>query len=434
MSEQLHILDKLDRIAEIKEQIRLAINAKKVEVLEDVPLSEYPDKILQIGEPRVIPESEYLTFTAKKDNSKIQLINNGNNNPIIYYKLNDAEEYVLWDHINNSIDLNNGDIVKMYGENDFQFSKSEQQYSNFNLIGLFEVSGNCNSLASSIDINIALPYCFINLFQNNYTSLSSSPELPSEIVLSYSYKGMFSECRGLRVAPELPASFVGIYGYSHMFDHSGIVSCPNLPATVLSQYSYSYMFSYTSITEMPELIATSIDQFCYSYMFSNCPNLSKGNLIHSNFMKQSCCEHMFKNCTSLVEPPRLTSTNLAYCCYNFMFEGCTALEYTPELPAMQLENNCYQYMFSGCTSLLSITSLPAINLANACYYGMFENSESLINTVDLPAKSLPILIDTFGLPAYLNEGFLTTLPLRPHNAILNLVFFLDFLTLTFLVA
>ena len=53
---------------------------------------------------------------------------------------------------------------------------------------------------------------------------------------------------------------------------------------------------------------------------------------------------------------------------------------------------------------------------------------SPLNLTDtfLPAKSLPILIGTFFLPLYLNAGFLTILALRPHNAILNLVFFLDF--------
>ena len=91
MSEQLHILDKLNRIAEIKEQIRLAINIKKVEVGEDIPLSEYPDKILKIGEPRVIPESEYLTFTAKRDNCTIHLNNRGTNTPVLYYSKNGGD-------------------------------------------------------------------------------------------------------------------------------------------------------------------------------------------------------------------------------------------------------------------------------------------------------------------------------------------------------
>ena len=82
MSEQLHILDKLDRIAEIKEEIRDAINTKGVEVDENVPLSNYPDKILEIEGgsspvivyPLVKVLEEDWDETVKEDNTLYAII------------------------------------------------------------------------------------------------------------------------------------------------------------------------------------------------------------------------------------------------------------------------------------------------------------------------------------------------------------------------
>lgn len=80
MSEQLHILDKLDRIAEIKEEIKDAINTKGVEVDETVPLSDYPDKILEIesGGPVIYPLVKVLEEdwdeTVKEDNTLYAIV------------------------------------------------------------------------------------------------------------------------------------------------------------------------------------------------------------------------------------------------------------------------------------------------------------------------------------------------------------------------
>lgn len=48
MADSLTIFEKLTRIEQIKENIRVAINTKGVTVENTVPLNDYPEKILEI--------------------------------------------------------------------------------------------------------------------------------------------------------------------------------------------------------------------------------------------------------------------------------------------------------------------------------------------------------------------------------------------------
>ena len=242
----------------------------------------------------VVPESEYLTFTAVEANSSVTLkFASGSN---FQYDLNGTG--LTGYTAGTTITLANvGDYVRFRGK-DTKFG-----YSNHvTLTGKVACSGNVMSL---------------RLDDNG----------KSQGLSNYCFESMFEGCTGLTSAPELPETDLkdGCYGYM-FFGCTNLTTAPELPATMLAEYCYSAMFNgCASLTTAPELPATTLARYCYTNMFSGC--------------------------TSLTAAPELPATSLAPYCYGAMFAGCTSLTTAPELPATTLESGCYSRMFYGCSSI-----------------------------------------------------------------------------------
>ena len=241
----------------------------------------------------IVPESEYLTFTAEEAGSSVTLKYTGGT--LQYNKNNSGwQSYTA----GTRIDLASaGDSVRFRGK-DTTFN-----YSNHVSIGgKVACSGNVMSLRLDDNGKVqGLSYiCFSNMFYG-CAGLITAPKLPETTLVEGCYASMFSGCTNLTVAPELPATALAPSCYSSMF-----VGC-------------------TSLTTAPELPATTLAPSCY--------------------------ERMFYGCTSLTTAPELPATTLASYCYSYMFAGCEKLTTAPELPATELEYACYSSMFVGCSKI-----------------------------------------------------------------------------------
>ncbi|MER2147817.1 MAG: ubiquitin-like protein [Ruminococcus sp.] len=241
----------------------------------------------------ILPESDYLTFTAEEAGSTVTL--NVASGSDLQYDLNGTglTGYTAGTQITLA---NAGDYVRFSGTGT-KFSSSKH----FSLTGKVACSGNVMSM---------------RLNGGKVQSLED-----------YCFQYMFYQCQGLTTAPELPETTLASRCYYGMFQGcTNLTKAPDLPATALANNCYGYMFcNCTSLTELPELPATNLAYSCYSYMFSGC--------------------------TSLTTAPELPATTLTGNCYRNMFYGCTSLTELPALPATTLANNCYFYMFNGCKNI-----------------------------------------------------------------------------------
>ena len=254
--------------------------------------------------------ANYLTFSAVDGSAEFTIRNFGDNAPNIQYLMNGE-----W------IDLEEGETVKMKGKNSTimlrgtnpeGFSKSETQYTKFEMTGNIEASGSVMSLIDGFGETTVIPngYCFTHLFENcesliqapelpskrltnncyeymfsGCTSLAGAPELPATTLAAECYEGMFINCKKIRVSPELPATTMADYCYYSMFAGcKGIIKAPELPATTLADHCYYKMFSGCTFTKAPELPAKTLVDGCYSGMFSGCENVSQ---IKVNFTEWS---------------------------------------------------------------------------------------------------------------------------------------------------
>lgn len=170
-------------------------------------------------QPAGTGQEHFLIFTAAAA-STIALQNYGGNAPVVYYSLNDGD-FALWDY--SAISMGTGDVVRMYGNNGTQFNKSNTQYSHFNIAGSVAASGDLNALLSIKGSKTVGESCFIYLFQNNYSSLTSAPNLPATTLANRCYQQLFNNCRAMLTAPsDLPALHISNYSYMLMFQNCPI--------------------------------------------------------------------------------------------------------------------------------------------------------------------------------------------------------------------
>lgn len=286
----------------------------------------------------IIPEPNWVTFTAEEDNSSVGLEKLSTNH-ILKYSTN-AYNWNVFDTSTN-ISLNNGD--KIYIRGILSANNTSSNYTQFKMSGKIAASGNCNAIWNYQDLNAPLKnYCGHHMF-SYCTALTTAPELPATTLATQCYNRMFSHCTSLTVAPELPATVLGESCYAYMFYRcESLTKAPELPATELAVNCYASIFSYcTSLTTAPEILpATVLADYCYS--------------------------RMFWGCTSLTITPKLPATELAAYCYESMFCNCSSLMTAPELPAAVLADYCYDHMFYGCTFLNHITCLATNILASQC--------------------------------------------------------------------
>ena len=244
-----------------------------------------------VGE--VVPENEFLTFTAVEANSSVTMnVLSGSN---LQYNNNSGwQSYTAGTQITLA-DV--GDSVRFCGK-DTTFNWSNR----VSLTGKVACSGNVMSLRLDGDGKVQglTNNCFDSMFYG-CTSLTQAPELPETELVDYCYNRMFYGCTNLTKAPELPA--------------------------------------------------TNLAQSCYERMFSGCTSLTKAPELPATNLADSCYSNMFYGCTSLTELPALPATTLASNCYSYMFSGCTSLTELPALPATTLANSCYSRMFYNCSKI-----------------------------------------------------------------------------------
>ena len=197
------------------------------------------------------PKCDALCFTAKYNQSTIQLTKVGNPEDINLQTSFDGKSWTLY---------NVGDIItvpkagdKVYfkakGSNR-SLAKDPSNYHKFVTNSEIEASGNVNSLLEE-DETVARTmslynhqFCYVYLF--SYTHLTKAPELPSTELDYGCYAMMFNGCPYLTQAPALPA-------------------------TTLANWCYYTMFSgCTSLTTAPELPAYTLVDSCYAGMFAGC--------------------------------------------------------------------------------------------------------------------------------------------------------------------
>ena len=263
-----------------------------------------------VGE--VVPENEFLTFTAVEANSSVTMnVLSGSN---LQYNNNSSwQSYTAGTQITLA---SAGDSVRFRGK-DTTFD-----YSNHVSIGgKVACSGNVMSLR----------------LDNNGMSRG----------LSYGcFTSMFRECTGLTAAPKLPETKLMINCYSFMF------------------------YRCTSLTTAPALPATMLAANCYTSMFNGCMSLTTAPELPATTLAPNCYTRMFNGCKSLTTAPELPATTLVSYCYSNMFYDCESLTTAPELPATTLADNCYNNMFYYCKSLTAAPELPATTLTQTPEYSI----------------------------------------------------------------
>lgn len=307
----------------------------------------------------VIPDPNYLCFTANTAWSTIQLTKVWSPNAATFETSTDQDNwtaYTIWDTITLS---NIWDKVywRNRTSNMSSISSSWTNYFNYVMTGSIAASWNLNYLQRKKPILSLWWFCFSWLFKW-CTSLTTAPELPATTLGKYCYQEMFYWCTALTTAPELPATTLPQRCYYSMFQWcTALTTVPeSLGGTLGSAWDTCcwYMFaSCTSLTSWPELPATTISgESCYTHMFDGCTALASATEeLPATTLTQSCYASMFKDCTALTTVPKLPATTLSVQWYYYMFQWCTSLVTLPELPATTFPNYCYNNMFKWCTGI-----------------------------------------------------------------------------------
>ena len=281
-----------------------------------------------------IPPPDALTLTATADNSSVMLKKVGSLSNT--FEVDTGNGWTPY-NLGTPITRNRGETVKFRCVN-HPTTQSATKYIHFEMSGVFEASGDCNSLLSpnyaSIRSLNGYSYAFYKLFCD-CGSLTTAPTLPATTLAKDCYRYMFSGCTALTQVPSLPAMELERGCYESMFkDCVSLTQAPSaLPAIDLAPRGYFGMFEgCTSLINAPTIAATTCR-------------------IGSDKYDNAHLSYMFRNCTALANPPEIHLTTLAYHALYFMFSGCTSLIRAPRLPAMTLEEGCYYGMFSRCSSL-----------------------------------------------------------------------------------
>ena len=199
--------------------------------------------------------SESLCFTAKYNNSTIQLIKEGSPDNINLQTSTDGNTWTPY-NIGDVITVPNagGKVYFAAVRSNYTLASSPSDFYKFVTTGEFEASGNVNSLLEE-DPNIARTmslesrqFCFAYLFSN--AALTTAPELPATTLAYGCYAMMFNNCQVLTQAPVLPAYDLADFCYYYMFENC------------------------TALTQAPELPAYQLVDSCYAYMFQGCTSLN----------------------------------------------------------------------------------------------------------------------------------------------------------------
>ena len=212
-------------------------------------LGNPPDKVEQWIKNNYGPKCDALCFTAKADQSTIQLTKVGNPDSI---NLQTSFDGKSWTHYNVedviTIPKAGGKVYFKAKGSNHRMATSPENYHKFVTNSEIEASGNVNSLLEE-DETVARTmslyneqFCYAYLFSG--TTLTTAPELPSTELYYGCYAMMFSGCLYLTQAPALPATTLANYCYYSMFnDCTSLTTAPELPAYTLVNSCYTGMFA-----------------------------------------------------------------------------------------------------------------------------------------------------------------------------------------------
>lgn len=188
---------------------------------------------------------DYLKFTATQNGSTVGIVNTSNQ-PDIQVNVN-GTGWQDWDY--STIDLDNGEWVKMRGDNPLGFSRVFNQYSTFAVTGSVAGSGNIMTLIDMTGETDTIPcdYCFGSIF-SGATGLTSAPDFPAVNLTSGCYYMAFANSGVVTPMSELPARSVPASAYFGMFNKaSHLATPPQIGSPSMSNYSMAMMFAQSGI-------------------------------------------------------------------------------------------------------------------------------------------------------------------------------------------
>ena len=179
------------------------------------------------------PKCDALCFTAKYNNSTIQLTKLGSPDGINLQTSTNGSSWTPY-NVEDVITVPNAGgkvYFKAVGSNG-SLASGDSNFHYFVTSGEFEASGNINSLLEEDEETARTmslegkEFCYVYLFSG--TSLTQAPELPATTLANYCYEHMFEGCTSLTRAPELPATTLANSCYNSMF-----YDCTNLNTITL---------------------------------------------------------------------------------------------------------------------------------------------------------------------------------------------------------
>lgn len=242
---------------------------------------------------RVNPEP--LTFTAKENSSVIKLVKHGELENT--YEVDAGTGWRSYT-LGLAITRNNGRTVK-FRCTSHPTTQSEDNYVQFEMSGLFEASGNVNSMLTSDFVH-----------------------LKSLVGYDYAFYKLFYDCKVMTTSPEFPAKTLAPYCYAWALVGTDLITvAPELPATTLAPYCYYGLFWWAiGIREAPELPATTLAVGCYRSMFDNAQALERAPELPVVVLADECYRGMFYNDSALTEARVAASVTASYA-VNGMFSG-----------------------------------------------------------------------------------------------------------------
>ena len=439
--------------ADLKKQLKTALESKGVDVPHTALLKDYPGFVedLEIKSPVVVSKTmpkepvegmlwivaeptvdessssedqesessssaedmviEPLTFVAKESGVTITLQKIGEPTVAgLRFRINDSEEWTAYE-AGTAIILENTDDV-LYLENTLEYlSEDNENYVQFLITGTTEVSGNIQAL---MNYSYYVPYaCYYRLFKD-CTGITTTPYLPARSLGFNCYANMFEGCTNLTTAPELPATKLVSGCYAGMFKGcTNLINAPELGAEKMATYCYQEMFSgCIALATAPELPATELADSCYNQMFYGCTNLTAAPELPATELASNCYDSMFEGCRALSALHAWTIETAAPGSCIEMFKDCISLTDASVIDIVNTADSCCDGMFEGCTNLINTPKLSAATLSDSCYLGMFEGCISLTTAPSLPATSIApycymsmfkncsgLSLDDFTLPA-----------------------------------
>lgn len=252
-------------------KLRVIWHHPNLEIFEYENVS-WDDRYLYPAEPN------WLRFYSYSDNNVIT-ISAIETQKDLWYSLDGEDWNQLDTTVQNSIPLNDGDIVAFKGVNSSLNTSSSQL--KFNSTAPIYADGSVMSLVDGLGITTTIPssYFFKNLFEG-WSNLVEPPYLPATTLTEGCYWQMFKKS-GIEDIPELPATKLASQCYFAMFldcDELYDLSNINLPATQPTYQCYQQMFDNCGyLIAGPDIKLESINNNdgtqCMAKMFYSCGNL-----------------------------------------------------------------------------------------------------------------------------------------------------------------